>query len=97
MHGGDQFYLETIRVMLKYPQVYTDISVISNPDIVPADRFAYLMNGFLDARLGNRLMFGTDNGDINKVIAAIESLSFLTEEQKSSIYHENAERFFRMK
>lgn len=94
MHGGDHYYAETITIMKKYPGVYADISVLSNPYIVPAERFAKIMHAFLDAGLEDRLMFGSDNGDIGKVIAAVEGLSFLTGKQKEKIYFENAERFF---
>ena len=94
MHAGDQFYLETIRLMKKYPLLYSDISVISNPAIVSVERFATIMRAFMAAGLGNRLMFGTDSGDINKILAAIESLSFLSDNDKDNIYRLNAEQFF---
>lgn len=39
-------------------------------------------------------MFGSDNGDIEKVIASLEDLDFLSKEQKDKIFFQNAERFF---
>ena len=39
-------------------------------------------------------MFGTDNGNVEKVVAAIQALEFLSEEQKDKIFYRNAERFF---
>ena len=94
MHGGDQYYREAITIMKKFDRVYTDISVLSNPDIVPAERFSLIMKAFMEAGLEDRLMFGTDNGDIEKVIAAVEALEFLTELQKKKVFYKNAERFF---
>ena len=94
MHGGDQYYREAIHIMKKFDRVYTDISVLSNPGIVPAERFSLIMKAFMEAGLEDRLMFGTDNGDIEKVIAAVEALEFLTELQKEKIFNKNAERFF---
>lgn len=94
MHSGDQFYKETIDLMRTHKSLYSDISVISNPDIVPSSRFATIMEAFLTAGLEDRLLFGTDNGDIKKVIAAVEGLTFLTETQKKKIFYQNAERFF---
>ena len=94
MHGGDQFYQETVTVMQKHKQVYTDISVISNPDIMPAAQFTKIMKTFIDAGLEDRLMFGTDNGNVEKIVAAIEALDFLSKEQKNKIFYQNAERFF---
>ncbi|HEY0679989.1 MAG TPA: amidohydrolase family protein [Chitinophagaceae bacterium] len=97
MHGGDQFYREAIAIMLQHNQVYADISVISNPEIVPADRFAHIMKTYVAAGLEDRLMFGSDNGDIKKIIAAVEELEFLSDRQKNKIFYENAERFFALR
>ncbi|MNR28530.1 Amidohydrolase [compost metagenome] len=94
MHGGDQYYKEAISIMKQNKLVYTDISVLSNPDIVTSERFATIMKTFIAAGLENRLMFGTDNGDVQKAIAAVERLTFLSKRQKDKIFHLNAERFF---
>ena len=94
MHCGDQYYKETIKVMQENALVYSDISVISNPDIVPAEKFFTVMKAFIDAGLEDRLMFGTDNGDVKKVIKAVEALDFLSTVQKNKLYYQNAERFF---
>ena len=80
--------------MQRYKQVYADISVISNPDIMPAAQFTKIMKTFMDAGLEDRLMFGTDNGNVEKIVAAIEALDFLSKEQKNKIFYQNAERFF---
>ncbi|HET8810348.1 MAG TPA: amidohydrolase family protein [Flavobacteriaceae bacterium] len=94
MHSGGQYYKETIDVMHRYDHVYADISVISNPDIVPSAQFKIIMKAFLEAGLEDRIMFGSDNGDIEKVIASLNELDFLTKEQKDKIFYKNAERFF---
>lgn len=97
MHSGDQYYKETIAIMQQYKQVYADISVISNPEIVSPAQFVNTMKIFVEAGLENRLMFGTDNGNVEKVIAAVEGLDFLSKEQKDKIFYRNAEDFFAMK
>ena len=94
MHSGVQDYRETITIMQKHQQVYADLSVISNPDIIPIEEFSIMMKAFISAGLEDRLMFGTDNGDIKKVISSLESLPFLTKRQKKKIYYRNAEKFF---
>ncbi len=94
MHCGDQFYKETISLMHKYKKVYADISVISNPEIVSPAQFSIIMKKFVDAGMETRLLFGTDNGNIEKVIAAVNKLDFLTKDQKDKIFYLNAERFF---
>ncbi len=94
MHSGVDHFKETIKVMKEFGEVYADISVISNPDIVPSSMFSIIMQAFIEAGLEDRLMFGSDNGDINKVTTSVESLRFLSEQQKKKIYHLNAEKFF---
>ncbi len=94
MHGGDQFYVEAIQVMRLHPQVFADISVLCNPDIVPAQRFETILKAFLDAGLEDRLMFGSDNGNIVKTIQAVTGSRLLSEDQKQKILYRNAERFF---
>jgi hypothetical protein len=97
MHSGDQYYKETINIMQANKRVYADISVISNPDIVSVEKFSTIMQAFIEAGLEDRLMFGSDNGAIDKVIQAVEGLSFLTDKQKKKLYYQNAERFFTSK
>lgn len=94
MHSGDQYYQEAIEIMKAYKRVYADISVISNPDILPSGKFSSIMKTFINEGLEDRLMFGTDNGDINKIVSEIEKLDFLSDDQKEKIYYRNAERFF---
>lgn len=94
MHAGDSYYTDAITIMEQYSQVYADISVLSNPAIVSADRFATIMNAFVEAGLEDRLMFGTDNGNVQQVIAAVDGLPFLSKHQKDKIFFRNAERFF---
>ncbi|MGV3686179.1 MAG: amidohydrolase family protein [Daejeonella sp.] len=95
MHGGDQFYREAISIMQTHRNVYADLSVISNPDIIPGEKFRGLMKAFIEAGLEDKLMFGSDNGDIGKVIRSVESLDLLSEAQKKKIFYANAERFFK--
>ena len=94
MHGGDQYFREAIELMKANPQVYADISVLCNPEIVPADRFTSTMQAFLDAGLENRLLFGSDNAPIEKAIHAVDGLLMLTDQQKQKIFFKNAEVFF---
>ena len=94
MHAGDKYYKEAIKLMRMQKSVYADISVIANPDIVPFNEFAAIMRSFMDAGLGDRLMFGTDNGDVEKMVRAVEDIAFLSEVDKEKIFYRNAERFF---
>ena len=54
----------------------------------------------MDARLGKRIMFGTDQmiwpEAVEMSIDAIESATFLTEEQKQDIFFNNAADFLKL-
>lgn len=94
MHSGAPFMEDLIAIMKYYPNVYADISVINNPYIFSKKEFKAIMTMLLEAGLENRLMFGSDNGDIKSAIENIEELGILNELQKRKIYYENAELFF---
>lgn len=94
MHAGMPYFDETMRIMKAYPNLYMDISVINNPQIVPPDAFSKTMKAFIDAGFGQRMMFGSDNADIQVTIKSVMALSFLSDQQKEDILFRNAERFF---
>ncbi|TWI79499.1 amidohydrolase family protein [Lacibacter cauensis] len=94
MHGGGPFVKECIEMMKTYPGLYADISVLNNPNIIPAKDFATVVKEFVDAGLEDRLMFGSDNADIKKCIVAVEQLDFLSAKQKEKIFNQNAMKFF---
>ena len=97
MHGGGPYVKECIEMMKMHPGLYTDISVLNNPSIIPSKDFAAVMKEFIDAGLEDRLMFGSDNADIKITIDAVEQISFLTSDQKAKIFYKNAEQFFKQK
>lgn len=101
MHaGGEDWPEHAIRLMAYYPQLYTDIAVLlwvePNTQRYVTD---FLRNikyaGYLD-----RVMFGSDQMiwpyAIEKSIEFLESLDFLTEEDKEGIFYGNAARFLRL-
>ena len=94
MHAGAPFLKEAIDLMKEFPNVYTDISAINNPAILPPEQFRGLMKALMEAGLEDRIMFGSDNGDIQTIIASVDDLAFLRAEQKEKIFYKNAERFF---
>src|SRR3546814_9517903 len=96
MHSGAPYFDETVAIMREYPRIYADISFINNPRIVPPQSFTTMMRALLDAGLGDRIMFGSDNADITVTRASLDALPFLNTAQKQAILHGNAERFFRI-
>src|SRR3546814_19741558 len=96
MHSGAPFFDETVAIMREYPRIYADISVINNPRIVPPKAFTTMMSALLDAGLGDRIMFGSDNADITVTRASLDELPFLTTDKKQALLHGNEARIFRI-
>ncbi len=92
------FLGETIALMYRYSQVYADLSTISW--IIPRPAFHRYLKELIDANLGKRLMFGSDQmawpETIGMAIEAIETAEFLTAEQKRDIFYNNAARFLKL-
>lgn len=92
------FLDETIALMYRYPQVYADVSTITW--IIPRAEFWRYLKALIDAGLGNRLMWGSDQmnwpGAIERGLEAIREAPFLTEAQKRDILYNNAARFLKL-
>jgi len=95
MHAGAPYHEEAIAIMKSFPNVYTDISAVTNPMILDSEKFAVIIKSFIDNGLEDRIMFGSDNGDIDVTMKSVFQLSFLTEEQRQKLFYRNAEEFFR--
>lgn len=97
-NAGFPFAQEIIALMYRYPNVYADLSTISW--IIPRKTFHKYLESLIEAKLGKRLMFGSDQmiwpETIGMAKEAIESSSFLSEEQKRDIFYNNAARFLRL-
>jgi predicted TIM-barrel fold metal-dependent hydrolase len=89
---------ETKAIMNMYPQVYADLAAIDW--LRPRDEFHEYLRELVRGGLGKRLMFGSDQmvwpEGFGMAIEAIESASFLTEEQKRDIFYNNAVRFLQL-
>lgn len=95
MHAGYPFLEDTIALMRAYRGVYVDLSVINW--VLPRAEFHEYLRRLMQAGLGNRLLFGSDQmvwpQAIGKAIEGIGSASFLSESQKRDIFCRNAARF----
>jgi predicted TIM-barrel fold metal-dependent hydrolase len=98
MHAGWPFLDETIALMWAHPQVHAGLGVINW--VIPRAEFHRYLERLVDAGLGKRLMFGSDQmvwpEAIGMAIDGIESAAFLTPDQKQDIFYDNAARFFRI-
>lgn len=97
-NAGYPFLDEAIALMTQYPQVYADVSTITW--IIPRPAFHRYLRGLIEAGLGKRVMFGSDQMEwpetIGLAIDAVESATFLTAEQQRDIFYNNAARFLRI-
>ena len=97
-NAGYPFADEMIALMVQYPQVYADLSTITW--LVPREAFHDYLRRMVRAGFGKRLMFGSDQmiwpETIGMAVESVDAATFLTREQKSDIFHDNAARFFRM-
>ena len=91
-NAGNPFLDEMTALMRRYP-VHADLSTITR---APRGVFHDYLNALIRRGLGERLMFGTDGVPIPQAVEAIESASFLTDEQKRDIFYNNAARFLRL-
>jgi predicted TIM-barrel fold metal-dependent hydrolase len=97
-NAGYPYLGEMIAMMYQYPRLHADVSTITW--VIPRAAFHAYLKGLVDAGLGKRLMFGSDQmrwpGTIGRGIEAIEAADFLSPEQKRDILHDNAARFLRL-
>jgi len=95
---GYPYLGEMISMMYQYPQLYGDLSTITW--VIPRQAFYDYLRGLMDAGLGKRLMFGSDQmrwpEAIGWAVEAIEEAPFLSEEQKRDIFYGNAARFLHL-
>ena len=95
MHAAGWDYVdETIELMKAHPDVYAELSIVNS--VMPEQMHTEALRALLDAGLGDRIMFGSDNVPIAPILARIEAVPFLSREQKRAIYHDNAARFLRL-
>lgn len=99
MHAGLPFLESTLAIMRRYPQVYADLSKISDARAYPREQFHEYLHALMRAKLGSRLMYGSDSagpGAFAPSIEGITSAAFLTDAQRKAILCDNAAQFFRL-
>jgi uncharacterized protein len=98
MHAGWPMLDDTLSLLYAHPRVCVDVGIIDYA--LPRAEFHRYLGVLVGAGFGNRVMFGTDQmvwpGVIEPAIEAIESATFLTDEQKRQILYGNAARFLRL-
>lgn len=98
MHYASPLVDEMIAMMFTHPNLYVDVAC--NDWALPRAQFHDALRRMVDAGLGKRILFGSDQmywpEAIGKAIEAIETASFLDAGQKRDILYNNAARFLRL-
>ncbi len=102
MHaGGEDWPEHAIRLMAYYPQLYSDISVLLWVEPNTQRYVKEFLRNAKEAGYLDRIMFGSDQMvwpyAIEKSIRFLNSLTFLTKQDKEDIYYNNAAKFLRIK
>lgn len=88
------FWTETLDLLRDYPNVYVDLSITNGAG--PVERYEATLRTLIDAGFGHRIMFGSDNLPIGPILERLNSIEWLSEDQRRAILHDNAARFFRL-
>lgn len=100
MHGGEVYFENSVRMMKMYRHLYIDLGVILWVDPIIKDYGVRLLKLAQKANVLDRVMFGTDQmvwpGAISKSIEFINSLDFLSEDEKRMILYNNAKTFLKI-
>jgi predicted TIM-barrel fold metal-dependent hydrolase len=98
MHYGSPMVDQMIAMLFAYPNLYVDIAC--NDWAFPRAQFYDALKRMMDAGMGKRIMFGSDQmywpGAIGEAIRSVEQAPFLDAGQKRDILYNNAARFLRL-
>ena len=101
MHAGENFYQNTLRMMDGYPNLYADLGVEMWLHPMTKDFAVKFLKSAKEYGFLDRVMFGSDQmvwpEAITSSITFLNSLSFLTKDEKEMIFYKNAKTFLGIK
>ncbi len=102
MHaGGEDWPEHGIRLMAYYPQLFTDLAVMLWVEPNTQRYIKEFLRNAKEAGYLDRVMFGSDQMlwpyAIQKSIDYLNSMDFLTKEEKENIFYNNAVKFLKLK
>ncbi|MBS1663657.1 MAG: amidohydrolase family protein [Bacteroidetes bacterium] len=100
MHSGEVWYEHAVRMMLMYPQLYSDLGVMLWVSPLTQHYTIEFLKQAKQAGCLSRVMFGTDQmvwtGATEKSLQFLNGLTFLSTKEKQDILYNNAARFLRL-
>ena len=101
MHAGSNFYENTLRMMDQYPQLYVDLGVLLWLHPMEQDYAVKFLESAKKYKVLDRVMFGSDQmiwpDAITASIEFLNTISFLTADEKRMIFYDNAKAFLKIK
>lgn len=94
MHANPFDNPQLFMMLAQYPQLYVDLTPY--PQIYPRPLFHDMLLAYKRAGLLDRVMFGTDYPQYERVLEAYRSADFLTQSELEDVLCRNAARFLRM-
>jgi uncharacterized protein len=100
MHSGENWYEHALRLMAYYPQLYSDLGAMLWVEPLDQRYAVAFLKAAKQAGYLNRVMYGTDqmrwSYSIEKSIRFLNSLRFLSRQDKEDIFYNNAARFLHL-
>ena len=100
MHSGEDWHEHALRLMAYYPQLYSDIGAMLWVEPLTQRYITDFLRNAKQAGYLNRVMFGSDQMRwpyaIKKSIDFLNSLAFLSKQDKQDIFYNNAARFLKL-
>ena len=100
MHAGASWHEHALRLMAYYPQLYTDISAMLWVEPLTQRYVRNFLRNAKEAGYLDRVMFGSDQMRwpyaIKKSIDFLNSIEFLTQEDRNAIFYDNAAKFLNL-
>jgi hypothetical protein len=97
MHAGENFYENTLRMMDGYPNLYADLGDELWLHPMTRDFAVKFLRSAKEYGVLERVMYGSDQmvwpSAISSSLQFLDSLDFLTAEEKEMIRYKNAKRF----
>jgi predicted TIM-barrel fold metal-dependent hydrolase len=101
MHSGEDWHEHALRLMAYYPHLYSDLGAMLWVEPLTQRYITDFLRNAKQAGYLNRVMFGSDQMTwpyaIEKSIRFLNSLTFLTKQDKEDIFYNNAARFLQLK
>lgn len=101
MHAGENFYENTLRMMDGYPNLYADLGVELWLHPLTKDYGKRFLKSAKEYGFLDRVLFGSDQMVWPKAISSsidfLNSMNFLTQDEKDMILYKNAKKFLGIK